>query len=569
MKKWFSTHRLLFLIMIMAAFFRLYGLNWDQGHHLHPDERFLTMVVGALEWPQSLIDYLNPNVSSLNPYNVGYDFFVYGTFPLYLIKFISEIIAFDHVSYNNITLVGRIISALFDLGVVFLVFRIGRKIFNETAGLFSALFYSLMVLPIQLSHFFAVDTFLIFFLVLSFYFLIGFLSGKDSILNSMFLGFSYGLALASKISAILFLPAILIGFGYKLLNQEPLRKTAVHFLLVFTFSYLTLRFGDPRLFSDASFMNLKLNQQFIANIKQLQFFNNPETSYPPALQWVKTAPIIFPLKNMLLWGLGIPLGLLVILGVFYSLRLAIFELNNIKKKKWNKYLRKIRYKEVGHFTVLIWILLFFFYQGFQFVKSLRYLYPIYPFLALLASYFFYRNFVIRKRWVFSTIILVALFIYPLSFLTIYSRPHARISASEWIYRNIPAGSTISCEYWDDCLPLPEKERSSVLYNVEELHLFDTDTKSKWENVNQQLKKIDFIILSSNRLWGTIPKLPEKYPITSKFYSDLLSEKFHFTKVAEFTSYPTIPFLSWKISDDGADESFTVYDHPKVMIFQRK
>ena len=32
------------LIFVLAFVLRIYGLNWDQGFHLHP-ERFLTMLV--------------------------------------------------------------------------------------------------------------------------------------------------------------------------------------------------------------------------------------------------------------------------------------------------------------------------------------------------------------------------------------------------------------------------------------------------------------------------------------------------------------------------------------------
>lgn len=75
-------------------------------------------------------------------------------------------------------------------------------------------------------------------------------------------------------------------------------------------------------------------------------------------------------------------------------------------------------------------------------------------------------------------------------------------------------------------------------------------------------------MSSNRLWGSIPKVPEKYPIAAKFYKDLFSEKLGFKKVAEITSYPTIPILNILLPDNTADKSFTVYDHPKVIVFKK-
>jgi hypothetical protein len=36
-------------VLLIAGYFRTVGLNWDSGQHLHPDERFLTMVESALE----------------------------------------------------------------------------------------------------------------------------------------------------------------------------------------------------------------------------------------------------------------------------------------------------------------------------------------------------------------------------------------------------------------------------------------------------------------------------------------------------------------------------------------
>src|SRR5260221_2910699 len=159
----------LFCILIIASFFRFYNLNWDQNQHLHPDERFLTMVTNDITWPTSVSEYLDPQRSPLNPRSKGYDFFVYGTIPLYITKIVSSFLVFDTFNYNNITLVGRFISAFLDVGVVLLMYAIGKKLYNKKVGLWAAFIYSLFVLPIQLSHFYAVDTFLNFFLVLSFY----------------------------------------------------------------------------------------------------------------------------------------------------------------------------------------------------------------------------------------------------------------------------------------------------------------------------------------------------------------------------------------------------------------
>ena len=81
-------------IIILAALFRLYGINWDQGNHLHPDERFLTMVTNDLTWPRSILEYFETNTSGLNPHNKNYSFYVYGTWPIILTK--SDCTTFFH-----------------------------------------------------------------------------------------------------------------------------------------------------------------------------------------------------------------------------------------------------------------------------------------------------------------------------------------------------------------------------------------------------------------------------------------------------------------------------------------
>ena len=101
----------LVLIFICAFLIRIYGLDWDSSQHLHPDERFLTMVTTDIHLPKNILNYFDTKTSPLNPYNnPQYNFFVYGTFPLFLVKFISVALNMD--DYNKIHLVGRFLSAL-------------------------------------------------------------------------------------------------------------------------------------------------------------------------------------------------------------------------------------------------------------------------------------------------------------------------------------------------------------------------------------------------------------------------------------------------------------------------
>ena len=165
-------HRGIILIFVLLALgIRLGGIQWDQGCHLHPDERFLSMVADALTLPSSWGEYLDPQRSPMNPYNKSFDLFVYGTLPLSITKALAVFLGMD--GYDRLYLLGRGLAALADvltlLCVVWFSALIQRRhSLDEDLPLLSALFYAGAVLPIQSAHFFTVDSFLTFFMFSAF-----------------------------------------------------------------------------------------------------------------------------------------------------------------------------------------------------------------------------------------------------------------------------------------------------------------------------------------------------------------------------------------------------------------
>src|SRR5262245_42802163 len=149
---------LLFLLLAGAAWLRLRGLNWDAHHHLHPDERFISMVEEKLVDPGSFRQYLDSKTSKLNPYNVGHGSFVYGTLPMLLARYAGKLVG--KTGYDGTFLVGRVLSTLFDLISVWLAYRIARRFAGRRASLAAAAFLAGSPLAVQLSHFWTVDTFL-------------------------------------------------------------------------------------------------------------------------------------------------------------------------------------------------------------------------------------------------------------------------------------------------------------------------------------------------------------------------------------------------------------------------
>lgn len=546
-KKYF--YGCLLTIIIFGAIFRFIGINWDQGQMLHPDERFLVMVTYDLDWPKSASQYFNTNQSPLNPNNRGYDFFVYGTLPIFLTKGLANI--FNLAGYQDIIRLGRVLSAFFDFGVIFLVAGITKKIFNNSrASLWSALFYSISVLPIQLAHFYAVDTFLNFFITASFYWLVCF-EKKERSIFLILASLSLGAAVACKIVALLFGPVLII---FLLRGRKNFLKILPKAVLVLAFFFLTWRILQPYAFIGLA----KPNPQFLANLVSLKQMSKPGSWFPPTAQWFKTTPLIFPLKNLILWGLGVPLAIVVIMGLGKLV-------GQIKKNASPR--------PLGQYWLFLWPLSLFLFQGSQLAKPMRYFLPIYPFWIIAGGWGFYqlvKSKFLKSRPITVMLMIVLILVWPLSFLNIYLEPHSRVRASRWIYDHILPGSVLSCEYWDDCLPLALGAASPGQYDTEILHFYDPESPEKWQKINSQLERIDYLVLSSNRLWGSIPRNPKRYPETTKFYQDLFQNKLQFNKVAEFSSLPCFPpGLKWFCFDDqGADESFTVYDHPQVIIYQK-
>ena len=151
-------------IILIAAIFRFYGLDWDSGFHLHPDERMITMVAGKI----SFLD--------LNPH-----FFAYGSLPLYLLKTTGTFLGIfnpEFAYYAKINLAGRALSTLFDIGTLIVLYFLAKKVFDQKVALLSAFFYGVAVLPIQLSHFYAVDTSLTFFIMLTLFLLVSIITLK-------------------------------------------------------------------------------------------------------------------------------------------------------------------------------------------------------------------------------------------------------------------------------------------------------------------------------------------------------------------------------------------------------
>src|SRR3989344_5625789 len=129
---------LLIIIIFMGAFLRLYGLNWDQGLYLHPDER-LYVNASNITLPHSISNFFSPN-SPLNP-----KMFYYGSFPLFLYK-VTNVIFLPKFSF---LLASRLVSSIISILTIPIIFLIGRQLSSAKTGLIASFVFAFSTGSIQ------------------------------------------------------------------------------------------------------------------------------------------------------------------------------------------------------------------------------------------------------------------------------------------------------------------------------------------------------------------------------------------------------------------------------------
>jgi hypothetical protein len=625
---------LLFLISI-GIFFRFSWVNWSQGTNVHPDEYGLTSTLTALRIPNSLDGYFNTRLSPLSPYqkydengipiqNGPDNRMRWGQLPMTIIRWTAE--QTGNVGYDEIRLLGRRLSALADALSLVLIFLIGRSLYGYRTGLLAAALSSLAVMQIQQSHFMTVDNFGVFFATLAMYAamrIAGFssrrnrqpdegLAGVPEAPQNLttgwgwygLFGLAFGLALACKINLLplggmLLVAAFLSVPNLTLRSRGELRRIAWRITLLLAFSFLvsgaSFRLSQPMSFraptGETGILTLYPNPDWVESMKVAEMESNGVGGGPPAEQWTNRTAILFPLTNMVVWGMGLPLGLAAWLGFLWAV--------------WRAFRSEAAWRAQA--LPLIWVGGYFLFMGTRWVKSMRYFLPIYPFLCLLAAWALIelwrkvgssshgrsRLFQTAARigsLAASAIVIAGTLAWALAFVqAVYLQDHTRIQASRWIYQNVPQGSIISNENWDEGLPLPidGKDPFGGLYQGVEMPVRWYDAENKRQAFLDTLAQVDYIILPSQRGIWSISRLPRMYPMTMAYYQALFDGRLGFERVATFTS--PLRFGPLEISDVGgtlawgetpslplfnnnplaAEEAFSVYDHPPVWIFKKR
>ena len=609
----------------LALVLRLYGLDWDRGYAFtpHPDERSILMRVGEMGAP-SIATFFDADASPWNPRR-----FDYGSVPFYLLKTAQLLYSALPVDdLRDLRTTGRAISALADVATVALVYLLGSRMYGRREGLLAAVLVATAVIHIQLSHFYASDVLLALFSVAALFVLLG-VSRTGSLRLSALAGLLVGLGMATKVSQapiyLAFVAAhVMYVFGTAQAREgsvgapdgsgsrDRLRIAATGLATGLGVSLVTFMVAEPYAFLDW--------QRFTSNVVEQSEMVRRIRDYVYTLQYVDTPAYWYQVQQLATWGLGWPLGVVAWGGLLYAaLRgmrpdaglayLAVGWGLPIAILLYSSSLWAIVLASLVAFAALLatlplrsqqsrtgvlllsWVVPYLLITGAFEVKYLRYLIPVVPFLVLFGSRMCMalwdllasRRRSLRPLLALGLVVLVgATAFYGVSYTSSYRQPHTAVRASEWINGNAPAGAVILKEHWEEGLP------DLGRYEVRELPMYERDDRRKLERVSDELAGADYVVFYSNRLYGTIPRLPERYPLSSEYYRLLFSGELGYELAHVETRYPRLAGVSFvhdTLSRPGlpdpdlpappdlpirlgfADESFSVYDHPVVLVLE--
>ena len=642
---------LLIVILALALALRFYALAWDDGFGFtpHPDERAILDRVISIS-PPSLGEIRLLFDAEQSPWNPRW--FNYGSFPLYLLKAAQIAGAPFLDDANDIRALGRAVSGLADILTILAVYGIATLVFDRRTGLLAAALTALAVIHIQLSHYFAVDTMQAMLAIAALYFMVK-VAREGRMRDSLLAGALVGLGLATKasqlpiiapfvIAHLMFALALnggMLNHGARADNFETRLRTALRGIVGGgAMAVAALLIAQPYTLLDWStfFSHVSEQSEMIRGIRD----------YPYTRQYADTLPYLYHIRQLAVWGYGLPLGVAAWAGLLYiSLRglpwtigvayllvgwalpagilfvshsaLALVAAAGISLLALLATL-PVRSKHTQlEVLLLCWVVPYFIVTGGFHVKFMRYMLPIAPLLTLFGARLLwmlwdraasYRRTEVehfhphpnlppsrgKGLWVLRPIagalialVLVGTAFYALAYLNgVYAQTHTAVRASEWLNRSAPQGATVLKEHWEESLPNQRRD-----FQFGELPMYEDDRYAKTALIAETLADADFLVFFSNRLYGTIPRLPERYPVSTAYYNLLFAERLGYTLENVQTSYPALFGIAFADDTLGrpslpaptalrrhttapialnlgwADESFSVYDHPKVLIFR--
>ena len=305
-------------------------------------------------------------------------------------------------------------------------------------------------------------------------------------------GVLLGASVASRINIVPLAGMIVLAAGVRVLPafDSRLDRTQRNRIIAYAMtgvvaaalmSFIVFRLLQPHAFVGPGIFGLKINPSWREDASESAYMTSGDWDAPPNHQWADRPVYFFAWRNIVLWGMGIPLGLVAWIAWAWA---AISIL-------------RARRGATRHVLLVVWVLLIFGWLGGRWVASMRYFLPIYPALVLLAAWLLAglvqcawqvvaegrARGVVRRvpRVAFGGA--VALLVFVIGFTTVYGfgmhnihrQQLTRVAASRWFQEFVPGDFGIWVEGDDGTRQMVNIGRTLVTAAPSVYHLEANDT----------------------------------------------------------------------------------------------
>ncbi len=507
----------LWALVALGAALRFQGLSWDHGLMLHPDERNLVWAGLALAWPDRLVP----------------DFHAYNGLSVYPPRLLAALLAGDMPSAPQAALAARLISAALSTLAILAAGGIGRLLAGPTGALGAAFLTALNPALIQWAHFGTSESALVLCALVLWRIAAGFVAGEmrlwpAALLSGLVLGLGLGTKTSAAVFAVIPLAALIVaqrgGWGRAALATLTAMLIAGAILLATTPAIL-LKWED--------YSGIMTFECGVVDGTQDVFWT---------WQFEDARDVIFELRQFV--ALTDPVTVLLLAAgavAFAGNRRAV--------------------------PVLAFLLVYAAIVFAWHAKFIRYLAPMLAPLLVLAGCLMAR---IAAGWggrflrTAAVLSAAATTVTGLSFAAMYQQADPRQQSWDWLAPRLFGGSVLLVEPTETGPPFPDPPPAGA-FGVEVVPLTEPAGPDKLAAIAERLARGDWMLISSRRQYGVLPAL-DRFPAMCGYYRALFSGRLGWEVAARFRRRS--PVLNLWEPADRAEETFSVFDHPRPMILRR-
>ena len=573
--------RAILLVILLAALLRAVTQGWDSGIlSPHPDERQVALVAERVpEW------FADPG------------FYAYGSLHFSLLRVVTELTGRRPI-YANLIVTGRALSLLASLLAVAVVYWLGRRALGRRAASIAALLLALTPLDLQLSHYATVEAHHALWVVAALA-LAWLLARRPAPWWAAAAGAAIGASLAVKVASLPLLAPLAVALLAAGRRRGPLHAGGLGALAAGAIA-ATFWLGQPWAFragrpplvflvvaavlaiallaaarlrrdtplawglgaaaiafaalaAAALASRATLNPDYLKGVGEQMAMVTGAADMPYTRVYRHTVPVLYPLRELLLWGLGPAFAVAALAAGASALRRLAGRARRLIALDW------------GPSTTLLLVLLAWLvptavrFATLQ-VKFLRYWEPLLAAAALLVGWLL-ATLPGRLRRPATAAVVGTTALAALAYVWAFAAPHPYATARAWLDDTLAPGSAVAFEHWDEDLRLP------VGITRVELAPYDLpDDEAKVRRLCEALSRADVVALTTHRVRRTLFANQDRFPLSARLYKLLLAGEAGFLPLTRFERAPRL--LGLELPVQLADESFVNYEFPRVVVLRR-